>query len=109
MASPEALGWSDEASEAARAAAAPCFERGVALERERRFDEAFAAFAEGNRIKRLGLQSAEWVAMHAQGVRQLRQVFNPDFLRRYATGNAERAPIFIVGVGSPGTELEFAL
>jgi Sulfotransferase family len=105
LASPEALRWPDETSEAARAAAAPYFERGVALERERRFDEAFAAFAQGNRTKHQGLRSAEWVAMHAQGVRELRRVFTADFLRQHASGDTERAPIFIVGLPRSGSTL----
>jgi hypothetical protein len=86
-------------------ATAPWFAEGRRLEAEGRYDEAFAAFAEGNRIKAEHLDPAQFVARHGALVKLLKSVFTPAFLAEYATNNPDDRPIFIVGVPRSGSTL----
>ena len=84
------------------------FGLGEALERRARHDEAFEAFAEGNRLKRAGLQpSAEAAARaHAAAADHVRALFTPAFLATAeGKGSPSAAPIFVVGFPRSGSTL----
>jgi hypothetical protein len=86
-------------------ASAPWFAEGRRLEAEGRYDEAFAAFAEGNRVKAQVLDPANFVARHGALVKLLKSVVTRDFLRQHAANNRDESPIFIVGVPRSGSTL----
>ena len=88
------------------------FAAGGALERRGRDDEAFAAFAEGNRRQRATFAAspatdpARLVKAHAAAARSVIQSFDADVLRQRAgAGLATSAPIFIVGMPRSGSSL----
>jgi len=81
------------------------FEGGARLEAEGRYDEAFAAYAEGGRLKREELDVDVHLAAHATALEEIRRVFSPGFLARYAWDNPVDAPIFIVGLPRSGSSL----
>jgi len=87
------------------AASAAWFEQGRRLEAEGRYDEAFAAFAQGARVKAERLDPAMFVARHGALVKMLKAVFTGDFLRAHASNNRDESPIFIVGVPRSGSSL----
>ena len=119
---PEAIG-DDDLAELRRAAADPavdaetrtglCFALGEALDRRRADDEAFAAFAAGNRLKHDALSAAggpghpEAVARdHRASVRRVENLFTADFIARHQSrGGGSSAPIFIVGMPRSGSSL----
>jgi tetratricopeptide (TPR) repeat protein len=69
-----------------------------------RYDAAFAAYAEGNRLKASTLAFNEMGA--ERQVADIVALFNPALLRRWAgAGNADPTPIFIVGMPRSGTSL----
>jgi hypothetical protein len=86
-------------------ATAPLFAEGRRLEAEGRYDEAFAAFAEGNRIKAEFVDPREFTAPHTGLVRLLKSVFTSAFLRENVTNNPDESPIFIVGLPRSGSTL----
>jgi tetratricopeptide (TPR) repeat protein len=83
------------------------FALGEALERRGRDDEAFAAFAEGNRLKRAALDAraetrpAALIAAHAAAARRVMALEVPPA----AEGLSTDAPIFIVGMPRSGSTL----
>jgi tetratricopeptide (TPR) repeat protein len=80
------------------------FALATALDAERRFDEAFEHFREGNASVRRSIQydSGAMARVDAELVR----VFDTAFLRRHAgAGNPDPAPIFIVGLPRSGSTL----
>jgi tetratricopeptide (TPR) repeat protein len=88
------------------------FAAGEALEQRGRYDEAFAAFAEGNRRQRAvfaanpATDPARLVQAHAAAARSVIQTFDTGALRpRAAAGVASSAPIFIVGLPRSGSTL----
>jgi hypothetical protein len=97
--------WEDDADESYRAQATPFFAKGSELESQGRFEEAFAAYDRGNRIMHAALNAETWIAIHAQGVRHLKQIFTADFIKAHASTNPEVAPIFIVGMPRSGSSL----
>ncbi len=110
LAQPLARWWSEDVDDSYRERATPWFVQALELEHQGRFDEAFDAFAEGNRIKHEALNAETWVAMHAQGVGHLRQIFTREFLQRHAStsrasASQAAAPIFIVGMPRSGSSL----
>jgi tetratricopeptide (TPR) repeat protein len=76
-------------------------------------DEAFAAYTEGNRLKRDALAAGpiaghpETVALgHAETNRFIQSLFTADFIARHSgAGSASSAPIFIVGMPRSGSSL----
>jgi thioredoxin-like negative regulator of GroEL len=82
------------------------FALGEVLERRGRDDEAFAAFAEGNRLKRAALdarpetRSDVLLAAHANAVRRVMAMPAPA-----TDGLSTDAPIFIVGMPRSGSTL----
>ena len=97
--------WTEDSADSVTREAGQHFARAYRLEADGRLDEAFAAYAEGNRIKHAALNADTWVAMHTQGVRHLKEVFTPAFFAAHAIPNAEFAPIFIVGLPRSGSTL----
>lgn len=84
------------------------FALGEALEQRGRDDEAFAAYAAGNRLKRERLGAAALAAAGANAVaaRHIRQQVTPAFLASHAAaGHRSDAPIFIVGMPRSGSTL----
>src|SRR5580698_6042883 len=84
--------WRDNAPDEFRERATPLFLAALELEHQGRYDEAFAAFVEGNSIKHGPLNAETWIAMHTQGIRHLKEVFTPAFFAQHATANPESAP-----------------
>ena len=82
-----------------------CFALGEALEHRGRYEEAFAAFARGNALKRATLpEGYREAALRATAA--ARSTFTADFLRFQAgEGLAEKTPIFIVGLPRSGSSL----
>jgi tetratricopeptide (TPR) repeat protein len=80
---------------------------------ERRGDDAgaFAAFAEGNRLKRAALIGAgvdveRLIGAHAAAARAVATAFTADLLERHkAEGLSTAAPIFIIGMPRSGSTL----
>ena len=119
---PEAIG-DDDLAELRRAAADPatdgqtrtgaCFALGEALERRRADDEAFAAFAAGNRMRRDALIAAGGpghpdaaARAHQAAVQSIEDLFTAQFIARHqGRGGASPAPIFIVGMPRSGSSL----
>ena len=119
---PEAIG-DDDLAELARAAADPamdartrtgaCFALGEAQERRGADDEAFAAFAAGNRMQHDALAAAggpghpDAVARaHRAAVQSVQALFTAEFIARHqGRGSASSAPIFIVGMPRSGSSL----
>jgi tetratricopeptide (TPR) repeat protein len=88
------------------------FALGEALEHRRRDAEAFAAFAEGNRLQRAAFAAApethptRLLAEHAGAARQVIASFTAEHIARLAgRGLATAAPIFIVGMPRSGSTL----
>lgn len=80
------------------------FALGKALEGERDFAGAFAAYDEGNRLRRSSLPHDR--AANTEGVRRARTVFTaPFFAARAGNGSAAPDPIFIVGMPRAGSTL----
>ena len=81
-----------------------CFALGKALEDAGEYDEAFAAYERGNRLKKAELRydaDRMDVELHAQ-----RRACTPDLFRRRAdSGCPDPAPIFIVGLPRAGSTL----
>ena len=94
------------------------FALGEVLEARRADEEAFAAFAAGNRLKYDQLVAAsngpagpaahpKAVARdHARSVERLKSMFTPDFIAAHkGGGNGTARPIFIVGMPRSGSSL----
>jgi Flp pilus assembly protein TadD len=89
------------------------FALGEVLERRGRDEEAFAAFAAGNRLKHAELEAgppatrpSAVLAAHQRAAEAVRARFTPGFLARHAgEGVASAAPIFIVGMPRSGSTL----
>jgi tetratricopeptide (TPR) repeat protein len=81
------------------------FTRGKMLEDTQRYDEAFPAYAEGNRLvqSRLAWDETADMAMHAFCLNR----FTPEFFSRHPSANTADSPIpiFIVGMPRSGTSL----
>lgn len=128
----------DELGEMARLADSPntsplvkiglFFALGEIYEKRGCVDDAFAAFAEGNRLRRLNIEgeveesaapviappaslivhsSPEVAArQYADAIAAFKEKFTVDFIRTYETeGHPSRAPIFIVGMPRSGSTL----
>jgi Flp pilus assembly protein TadD len=94
------------------------FALGEVLEARRADEEAFAAFAAGNRLKHQRLVAAangpagpaahpKAIARdHARSIERLKSMFTPDFIAAHkGGGNATARPIFIVGMPRSGSSL----
>jgi tetratricopeptide (TPR) repeat protein len=104
------------------------FALGELLERQGRYDEAFAAFAAGNRMRRDNLTTVveedrkpliappsahiraeppdEVAELHAKVVVRNKRLFTAELLARHAPeGHDSRAPIFILGMPRSGSTL----
>jgi tetratricopeptide (TPR) repeat protein len=103
------------------------FALGNVYEKQGDYDAAFAAFAEGNRLRRenpdLDYQMPEWMAalpsgppvftsveqaerMHDDFVRETMRNFTASYLAKFSGGGEpSRAPIFIVGMPRSGSTL----
>jgi len=87
------------------------FARGEVLERRGDAAGAFAAFADGNRVKRASLVGAGidvpgLVAEHARAAEMVAAYYSPERLqRRNGGGLSTSAPIFIVGMPRSGSTL----
>ena len=80
------------------------FERGTMLEQAGRIDEAFAAFAEGNRLRRLEFDpEAALVAAEAR-LELARSLYEAAFMSGQA-GHPSAAPLFVVGMPRSGSTL----
>jgi len=105
------MAFLDEASpvsaqpSAADQAAAPFFAAGRRLEAEGCYDEAFAAFAEGNRIKWQSIVTQQEWGREKATAALLKGMFTSLFLIANATSNPTVAPIFIVGLPRSGSTL----
>ena len=89
------------------------FGLGEALERLQRIDEAFAAFAEGNRLQRekltagpVGQRPAAVLEAHRGAEAAVRAAYAPDTVRRGPIASSvTAAPIFVVGMPRSGSTL----
>jgi tetratricopeptide (TPR) repeat protein len=88
------------------------FALGQVLERQQCDDEAFTAFAEGNRLKRQSLCSRpessppRLLRAHAESALRVAETFSRPFIeRRRGLGLSTDAPIFIVGMPRSGSTL----
>jgi tetratricopeptide (TPR) repeat protein len=83
------------------------FALGEALDTRGRADEAFAAFAAGNRAKHaaLGPAVAEAARANAAAVETVRARYTPEAMARAGRGHASPAPIFVVGFPRSGSTL----
>lgn len=80
-----------------------CFAYGKALEDIARYDEAFAAYAEGNRLKRATLNYDEQKT--AQKIAHIIKTYDAVFAAAPLTGCTDATPVFIVGMPRSGTTL----
>ncbi len=89
------------------------FALGGVLERRGADDAAFAAFAEGNRLKHQALSRASVgthpdaiAKAHAETIDYLESQFSPAFIaRHHGRGHRTASPIFIVGMPRSGSSL----
>ena len=89
------------------------FALGDVLDRRGADDQAFAAYAEGNRLKHDALAAGpaagrpETVAQgHAKTNRFIESLFTADFIARHSrAGSVSTAPIFIIGMPRSGSSL----
>jgi hypothetical protein len=92
------------------------FALGEVLEARRADDEAFAAFAAGNRLKHETLAAAAGPAApdahpkaiardHARSAARVQALFTPAFIAAQRGGDAGARPIFIVGMPRSGSTL----
>jgi tetratricopeptide (TPR) repeat protein len=82
------------------------FALGEVLERRGRDEEAFAAYAAGNRLKHATLDSAAVAEANAAAARYVRDVVSVRFLTDHAgQGSRSAAPIFVVGFPRSGSTL----
>jgi hypothetical protein len=82
------------------------FERGRALEAARSYDEAFASFAEGNRLRRADLDPAGFLAAVDRSVEANRAFCTPAFFQAHlGEGHPSQAPIFVIGLPRSGSTL----
>lgn len=82
------------------------FALGAVLELRGRDDQAFAAYAAGNRLKYATLGSAAFATANAAAVRYVRDLVSARFLAdRAGQGDRSAAPIFIVGFPRSGSTL----
>ena len=89
------------------------FALGEALEARKAYDEAFAAFAAGNRLKYEALAAGPPATRplavaraNAQSRAHVERLFTADFIARHeGSGDASAAPIFIVGMPRSGSSL----
>jgi tetratricopeptide (TPR) repeat protein len=80
------------------------FALGAAREAQGRFEEAFASFQAGNRLRRGSLDYDE--NAFADRLARIRKVFTGAFLeKRAGSGSESSLPIFIVGMPRSGTSL----
>ena len=89
-----------------------CFALGEVLERRGADDAAFAAFAEGNRLKRDALAALPQtdpralLGLHRESARRVRAAFAADVLAPgQGLGLSTPAPIFVVGMPRSGSTL----
>jgi tetratricopeptide (TPR) repeat protein len=84
------------------------FVLGGLLERDGDYDAAFAAFDEGNRLKRalLGESIGQSIGRRISIVAQAKAIFTPAFLAHHqGGGHPTAAPIFVVGMPRSGSTL----
>lgn len=84
------------------------FALGEVLEPRGRADEAFAAYAAGNRLKHAALAGlpAAMAQANAAAARYVQDLVTPSFIAAHAgTGHRTTAPIFIVGMPRSGSTL----
>jgi tetratricopeptide (TPR) repeat protein len=89
------------------------FALGEALDRAGADDEAFAAFAAGNRLKHQALAASADASMrpdavaraHDATLRLVTDLFTADALAGAGTGSRSAAPIFIIGMPRSGSSL----
>lgn len=80
------------------------FAAGKALEKRRQYEEAFRHYAEGNRLRRGGIDHDS--TRLADYVERARALFTPEFFAaRAGWGCASDAPIFVVGLPRSGSTL----
>jgi Flp pilus assembly protein TadD len=122
MVSPEAIDDS-ELADLAGAARDPAIETdtriglffalGAVLDRRRADDEAFEAFAAGNRLKHQSLAAQAGGSVtpqslargHAEAIEFIRSVFTAELFARHPGRGGSSAPIFIVGMPRSGSSL----
>lgn len=79
------------------------------LEKQKRYEEAFASYERANLIKQKSLEMAGMAfkpSEHTQQVDSLTAVFNRDFFESHeATGSDSKKPVFVVGMPRSGTTL----
>lgn len=82
------------------------FDHGVALEAEGRFDEAFAAFAKGNALRRAQLDPAGYAELAEQTLDANLALSSQAFFERHRDqGHPSAAPIFVIGMARSGSTL----
>ncbi|HYL95593.1 MAG TPA: sulfotransferase, partial [Terriglobales bacterium] len=80
------------------------FALGYVLDKHKRHDDAFAYFAEANRLLRMGTRYS--TASHVEYQSSLLKNLGPEFLSRAKKfSNPSRKPLFIVGLPRSGTTL----
>lgn len=80
------------------------FALGYVLDKHKRHDDAFAYFAEANRLLREGVRYS--TASHVEYQSNLLKNLGPEFLSRAKKfGNPSKKPLFIVGLPRSGTSL----
>jgi hypothetical protein len=81
------------------------FQRALELERQGRYDEAFAAFAEANRLRRETLNPAGRLAETERRLGIVRSLFTAEWLAEQKGGHPSDEPIFIIGMPRSGSTL----
>ncbi|MEZ0224838.1 MAG: sulfotransferase [Alphaproteobacteria bacterium] len=80
-----------------------CFAVGKAFEDVGRYDEAFAAYAEGNRLKRATFNYDE--KQTTDSINAIIQAYDKKFAAKKVKGCADETPVFILGMPRSGTTL----
>ncbi len=80
-----------------------CFALAKALEDVGRYDESFAAYAEGNRLKRATFGYDENKTF--ESIRGIRDGYDKKYEKQKTSGCDDETPIFIVGMPRSGTTL----
>jgi tetratricopeptide (TPR) repeat protein len=121
------IAWSEEEGRGVRIGV--LFALGEVLEAQHRFDEAFAAFCEANRLRRLQIVECDSdpdqakiviappgsrshfsrpdtaAANHSALIQQTKRRFTSDFIAAHVGAGRTEAPIFIVGMPRSGSTL----
>jgi tetratricopeptide (TPR) repeat protein len=77
------------------------YARGMCYDRAAQFDEAFACFQEGSRLKDVDFD----IDKHRTYINDIMQVFDAEFLASDFCGSKSQRPVFIVGMPRSGTTL----